>query len=322
VAKLTYRELIDPELLPLLDASAMGLTLNAENLPTIRQTLANFTLLPPRDDGATVSREERTIEGPASGPRVRVLIYRPPEARGPLPALLHMAGGGYVVGRPEIIETANRQRVLKAGCILVSVAYRLAPETHHPGPVEDCYAALEWLHDHAAELGVDAKRIAIGGESAGGGLTAALALLARDRGEIPVMFQYLIAPMLDDRTATSSDPHPYVVHEAWSAEHNAFGWRSLLGVEPGSPGVSCYAAAARAENLGGLPAAYICVGALDLFLEENMDYARRLCRAGVPVELHVYPGAFHGFSHMSDNARVSIAAEADAMRALHRALNG
>jgi acetyl esterase/lipase len=319
---LVHRELIDPELRPLLEAAPMGLPLNAQNLPTIRENLANFTLLPPRADGASVSLEQRMIDGPALAPRVRVLVYRPPQARTAMPALLHIHGGGYVVGRPEIIETANRQRALKLGCIIVSVAYRLAPETPHPGPVEDCYAALKWLYDHTMELGVDVTRIAIGGESAGGGLAAALALLARDRGEVPLTFQYLIAPMLDDRTVTRPDPHPYVVHDAWSAEYNAFGWRSLLAAEPGSPGISPYAAAARAEDLSGLAPAFISVGALDLFFEENLEYARRLTRAGVPVELHVYPGAFHGFSHMTDNARVSAAAEADGIRALHKALHG
>jgi acetyl esterase/lipase len=319
---IAHSKLIDPELRPLLEAAPMGLPLNAENLAVIRENLANFTLLPPSADGAAVSLEERMIDGPTKAPPVRVLIYRPAVMRTAMPALLHIHGGGYVVGRPEIIETTNRRRAANLGCVVVSVGYRLPPQTPHPGPIEDCYAALKWLYDHAAELGIDAKRIAIGGESAGGGLAAALALLARDRGEVPLVLQFLIAPMLDDRTVTRSDPHPYVVHEAWSAEYNAFGWRALLAAEPGSQGVSPYAAAARAENLSGVAPAFISVGALDLFLEENLEYARRLSRAGVAVELHVYPGAFHGFAEMTDDARVSIAAAADGMRALHKALHG
>ena len=144
---------------------------------------------------------------------------------------------------------------------------------------------------------------------------------ARDRAELTPAVQVLVYPMLDDRTVTRHDPHPYVVHEAWSAEYNAFGWRSLLAAEPGSPGVSPYAAAARAEDLSGLAPAFISVGALDLFLEEDMEYASRLIRAGVPVELHVYPGAFHGFNFMEE-ARVSVVAEADGLRALHKAFHG
>jgi acetyl esterase/lipase len=317
-----HNDLIDPQLRALLEATPMGLPLNSDTLPAIRENLANFSLLPPWADSATVSLQERLIDGPEGAPPVRVLIYRPAQARAVMPALLHIHGGGYVVGKPEIIDTTNRKRAAELSCVVVSVDYRLAPETPHPGPVEDCYAALKWLHDHAVQMGIDSKRIAIGGESSGGGLAAALALMARDRGEIPIVLQYLIAPMLDDRTVTRPDPHPYVVHEPWSAEYNAFGWRSLLAVEPGSPGVSPYAAAARAQDLTGLAPAFISVGALDLFLEENMEYARRLSRAGVPVELHVYPRAFHGFGEMTEEARVSIAATADGLRALHKALHG
>jgi acetyl esterase/lipase len=199
------------------------------------------------------------------------------------------------------------------------VDYRLAPETPHPGPVEDCYAALKWLYTHADELGVDPKRIAIGGASAGGGLAAALGLLTRDRGEVPLVFQLLIYPMLDDRTVTTTDPHPYTGEFIWTAEANRFGWRSLLGQEPGGPDVSPYAAAARAESLAGLPSTFISVGALDLFLEEDIEYARRLIRAGVPTELHVYPGAYHGFNLTAD-AQVSQVAARDQLAALKRAL--
>jgi acetyl esterase/lipase len=312
-------DLIDPELRPLLDAAPMSLPLNSENLAAIRAGLADFALLPPTPEGMTVTREERFIDRPGTTLKLRILIYTPPQARTPMPAMLHIHGGGYVVGTPEIADAINRKRAASLGCVIVSVDYRLAPDTPYPGALDDCYTALEWLYNHAVELNIDTQRIAIGGESAGGGLTAALALLARDRGEIPLVLQFLMYPMLDDRTVTRTDPHPFVVHEAWSAEYNAFGWRSLLGTAPGAPGISPYAAAARAEDLSGLPPAFISVGALDLFLEENLEYARRLSRAGVPVELHVYPGAFHGFSVMTDRARVSVSAQADEMRALGRA---
>jgi acetyl esterase/lipase len=205
--------------------------------------------------------------------------------------------------------------------LVVSVDYRLAPETPHPGPVEDCYAALKWLLANAESLGVDRNRLAIGGESAGGGLSAALALLARDRGEVPLTFQMLSAPVLDDRTCLRRDPHPYAGEFIWTHETNYLGWKALLGCEPGSQSVSPYASAARAENLAGLPPAFISVGALDLLLEEDLEYARRLARAGVPVELHVYPGGLHGFELVADS---HLAKEVlrTSLTALKRALHG
>ena len=156
------------------------------------------------------------------------------------------------------------------------------------------------------------------GESAGGGLAAALALLARDRGEYSIAFQHLIYPMLDDRTGTET-PHPYAGEYLWTPANNMFGWSALLSVAPGSAGVSPYAAAARAADLAGLPPAFIATGALDLFVEEDIEYARRLIRAGVPVELHVYPGAFHGFD-LSPDARVAQEARRISVAALRRAL--
>ncbi len=206
-------------------------------------------------------------------------------------------------------------------CAVFSVDYRLAPETPYPGPVEDCYAALKWLHGNAAMLQVDSDRIGVKGESAGGGLAAALALLARDRGEVTLRHQHLIYPMIDDRTsADGAEVHPFVGEYVWTPELNRFGWTSLLGTSPGGPAVSPYAAAARAENLTGLPPAFISVGALDLFLEEDLEYARRLARAGVPVELHVYPGAFHAFDMAPQSARVAVDAARDSREALRRAL--
>jgi triacylglycerol lipase len=150
-------------------------------------------------------------------------------------------------------------------------------------------------------------------------LAAALGLLARDRGEIALAFQLLIAPMLDDRTCTLAEPHPYTGEFIWTREANRFGWTSLLGQEPGVPDVSPYAAAARAEHLEGLPATFINVGALDLFLEEDIEYARRLTRAGVPTEFHIYPGAYHGFRMVAD-AQVTQTAARDQLAALKRAL--
>ncbi len=252
-------------------------------------------------DQRAVHQEQRFVPGPLGAPDLRVLIYTPPNGATRGGAYLHMHGGGFVLGMPEINDASNRTMAVEQGCVVVSVAYRLAPETRHPGPLEDCYAALAWLHAHADALGVDPRRIAVGGESAGGGHAAALALLARDRGQFPICFQMLDSPMLDDRTGVTGAPHPMCGEFAWTSAHNRFAWRALLGEEPGAPGLAAGASPARAADLSGLPPTFIAVGGLDLFLDEDMDFARRLLRAGVPTELYVIPGAFHGFGVSGEN---------------------
>lgn len=289
--------------------------MNAAALPAVRA----MELPMDAPVAAEVGCVERDLPGPDGAPAVRVLMYTPPTAAQPAPAVLHIHGGGYVMGRPEMNDARNRLLARDVGCIVMSVDYRLAPETPFPGGVEDCYAALVWLHRHAGDVGVDPRRIAISGESAGGGLAAALALLARDRGEVPVCFQQLIFPMLDDRTGTMGAAHPYAGEFLWTAASNRYGWESLLNAAPGGDSVSPYAAAARAPDLAGLAPAFIAVGALDLFVEEDIDYARRLIRAGVPTELHVYPGAIHGYL-LAPQARITQQADQDAAAAMRRAL--
>lgn len=310
------RHLVDPQLLPLLEMIP-PLQLSPDTLPTLRARPARFEA-DPRDAERT-DLTVRRAPGPPGAPEVEVLVYRPRAASGPLPCILHIHGGGYVAGDAQSLEAAHRPLASELSCCIVSVNYRLAPETPFPGPVEDCYAALAWLAAQAGELGVDAARIGVMGESAGGGLAAALALLARDRGEHRLAFQHLIYPMIDDRTCVVAEPHPYAGEFVWTPASNHFGWTSLLGAPPGGGDVSPYAAAARAKDLAGLPPAYIATGALDLFLEEDLEYARRLIRAGVPTELHVYPGAFHGFQWAVD-AEVSKTAAGDSRAALKRAL--
>jgi acetyl esterase/lipase len=224
------------------------------------------------------------------------------------------------MGSPEMFAHRCGAIVVETGCVAVSVDYRLAPETGHPGPVEDCYAALKWFYENAGLLGVNPRKIAIGGESAGGGLAAALGLMARDRGEVPVAFQLLSYPMIEDRDA--GNPHPFTGEFIWSTASNRFGWRALLGESAGGEEVSQYAAAARAVNLEGLPPTCIGVGAIDLFLDENVAYAQRLVRAGVPTELHIYPGAYHGFDLSVETADVSKRFRRDMVDALKRALSG
>jgi triacylglycerol lipase len=214
---------------------------------------------------------------------------------------------------------SNGPLAIELNCAIVSVDYRLAPETVFPGSIEDCYAGLAWVFANAAEQGFDTARIGVMGESAGGGLAAALALLARDRGEYPLAFQQLIYPMLDDRNGSGAEPHPFVGEYVWTPEKNRFGWEALLGHAPGGADVSPYAAPARATDLSGLPPTFLYAGALDLFLEENLDYARRLARAGVPIEFHLFPGAFHAFELQAD-AYVSRQARQLSQSALRRFL--
>lgn len=312
--------LVDPEIIPFLDFLP-SMDLGVDDLPGIRDAMTQMFAATPLPEGLAVTVETVMIPGSTDAPEVRVVVYRPTDVEGVLPAILHIHGGGYYIGSPEMMDASNREWTADLGCVFVSVDYRLAPETRFPGAVEDCYAALAWMHGNAGTLGIDKARIGVKGESAGGGLAAGLALLARDRGELPLAFQHLTYPMIDDRTCVHPDPHPFTGEYVWTPKGNLFGWTALLGVAPGSEGVSPYAAAARAEDLAKLPPTYIAVGALDLFLEEDLDYARRLMRAGVPVELHVYPGAFHGFDAAA-TSRVALSSTRDASEALRRALHG
>ena len=315
---MTSRHLVDPELSALVDEKPSS-PVDHDTLPQSRAVMEESigAWFPAPPDGVEIG--QRMIPGPAGAPDVRVMITRAKGRGHGGPAFLHIHGGGYVMGSPEMGLATDAAYALELGATVVSVDYRLAPETPHPGPVEDCYAALTWLNDEAEALGADRRRIVVTGESAGSGLAAALVLLARDRGEIPIAFQHLVFPMLDDRTALRPGPSPYLGQFVWTQENNLFGWTSLLGRPPGGTDVSPYAAAARADNVKGLPPTFIACGALDLFLIENMDYARRLMLAGVPTELHVYPGAPHGF-YLIETAQVTGAFVRDSMSALKRAV--
>ncbi len=311
------RHLVDPTLLPLLDLFPT-VPLDDAVLKEMRERGWPLPAAEP-EIAAAVPRTRRTVPGSRGAPDVPVDVYLPNRSQGSTPAILHIHGGGYVAGSAAAMEPVLQTIAYRQGCAIVSVEYRLAPETRAPGAVEDCYAALSWIVAHAGELGIDALRIGVMGESAGGGLAAALALLARDRGEHRLAFQHLIYPMLDDRTAASDDPHPVTGEYIWTPHNNRFGWAALLGHAPGEVEVSPYASPARAASLAGLPPTFISTGALDLFLEEDLEYARRLIRDGVPCELHVYPGAFHAFD-MAPVAAVAAAARRDSAEALARAL--
>jgi acetyl esterase/lipase len=228
-------------------------------------------------------------------------------------AAVHLHGGGMVAGSVEQVDNIIAGYAADSGVPLLAVDYRLAPEHPHPSPVEDCYAGLAWLTAHAGELGVDPGRIALLGESAGGGLAAATALLARDRG-LAVAKQILIYPMLDDRT-TKPDLAlaPFAI---WSYDDNYTGWHALLGDQAGTADVPASAAPARTADFAGLPATYLEVGELDIFRDEDIEYARRLAAAGVSVELHVHPGCPHAFELIAPDSGVARRARADRLRAL------
>ncbi|MGW6922429.1 alpha/beta hydrolase [Streptomyces sp. NPDC054950] len=230
------------------------------------------------------------------------------------PAVLFFHGGGYIFGHIDLFDGPVSRYVSASGVPMLSVEYRRAPEHPFPTPLEDAYAALCWLHEHAGELGVERGRIAVMGDSAGGGLAAALSILTRERGGPAIARQILLMPMLDDRT-TTPDPHiePYLL---WSYEDSRTAWPALLGDAAGRPDVPATAAPARLQDATGLPPAYIEVGQLDAFRDEDLAYATKLSRAGVPVEFHLHPGVPHEFDSIAFTIDVARRAIADRVRVL------
>lgn len=235
--------------------------------------------------------------------RIRLRVYRPVTASAPAPGLVWFHGGGYVIGKPEMDDAACAEYVRRTGISVFSVQYRCAPEHPFPAGLDDAYAALAWVAANAQDLGIDPARIAVGGASAGAGLAASLVQLANDRGTLPVAFQLLVYPMLDDRTSFRPDPAPEN-GIAWSHANNRFGWESCLGTACAGTDVPQYAVPARREDLSGLPPAWIGVGTADIFHEENVAYAERLRASGVECDLVIVPGAFHGFDVIARQAPV------------------
>jgi acetyl esterase len=286
---------IDRELIAALDELSSGPeSINRDNIISVRAAAASRPKPVVETD---VSIDERAI--PTHDGEVRLLIYRLPGSE-VTPGILWIHGGGYILGTP----TDDRARMIaeELACTVVSVDYRLAPEHPFPAGPEDCYAALLWIFENAATLKVDPTRIAIGGASAGGGMAAGLAQMNRDRDGPDLALQLLLYPMIDNLHDTISGK--YVNHPVWNQTTSLNAWEMYLNGTPGREAPP-YAAAAHAKELGGLPPAYICVGAEDLFRDEDIDYARRLTAAGVPTELAVFPGLYHAGDIFVPQARVS-----------------
>jgi len=255
-----------------------------------------FQSVPPRDD---VAMDDRVIAGLDEAPEVPIRIYRPTKAGDtPRPAFLEIHGGGFMMGNIEMMDGWCQMISAKVDAVVVSVEYRLAPEDPFPAGLEDCYAALCWVHEHADELGIDPNRIAIGGQSAGGGIAAGLALMVRDKGGPSICYQLLEIPELDDRLDTPSmlafQDTPF-----WNRPNAVFSWQHYLGPDhQGEP--SIYAAPARAKDLSGLPPSYVSTMEFDPLRDEGLRYAMAMLAAGVSVELHNYAGTFHGSAFLPE----------------------
>lgn len=321
---MTRLDQLDPELAGPLEGfmGAFGGGFDLGDITAARRTvddvIAAVKAQAPPVEGVTV--RDLDVPGYGGGPSVRVRLYRPVPHGEALPAIVWLHAGGWVLGNIELEDLAAAQLAKDVDCVVASVEYRLAPEHPFPAALHDGYAVLRWLAAEAPALGVDPSRIAVGGASAGGNLAAGIALIARDQGDVGLALQVLIYPSLDDRAAgPASAARPETLF--WSRQNAVDAWTAYLHRPPGSDGVSAYAAPSRSEDLRGLPPAYMPIGALDPFLDENLDYARRLIRAGVPAELHVYPDACHAFDVFGSGSRIGAQFIEDRNAALRRVLH-
>lgn len=311
---------LDPDHLAVLEMLPADL-LDLSDLTAARNRWADFMArapVPEIDDSIEITDHHTPAH---DGHQVLVRVYRRVDRRDHRGGLYSIHGGGMVMGDVGMNDARCAAIALNLDVVVASVDYRLAPEHPYPVPLEDCYDGLVWFFDQAEALGVNTDRIAVGGGSAGGGLAAGLALLARDRQQVSPCFQLLTFPMIDDRNET---PSSYMVDDTrvWNRAANIAGWSAYLSGRDGAEDVSAYAAPARATNLAGLPPAIVTVGSLDTFRDEDIAYAQAMLRAGVPCELHVYPGAYHGSNFTVPNADISQRWYRDEMAALDRALNG
>ena len=314
---------IAPELAAVLDGmrELLSPSVTPEMIPGLRAARAQLRLAD--DDvrrGGAIEFTERSVPGPAGAADISLLICRPAGLTAAAPGVFYIHGGGMMLGDNRSALGVMLDWIEQLGVVVVSVEYRLAPEHPHPAPVADCYAGLTWTAEHAAEIGIDSGRLLIAGTSAGGGLSAAVALMARDLGGPALIGQVLACPMLDDRNQTPSSHELDGVAGVWDRTSNLTGWRALLGDAQGGPDVSQYAAPARATDLSGLPPAYLDVGSAETFRDEVIEYAARIWRAGGAAELHVWSGGLHGFELMAPQAALSGEASAARLNWLRRLL--
>jgi acetyl esterase/lipase len=309
--------MIDPELQPIVDLlPAIDLSDPVAARAGFASMLAGLSMEIP--GGEDLDIEDRMIPGREGGPEISVRLYRPRRVASPMPAIVYVHGGGFVVGNLDSEHVGAGMTALATGALVLSVDYRLAPEHPYPAGLDDCYGALVYVAEDAEALGVDRSRIALHGASAGGGLAAATALLARDQGGPDICFQMLHIPELDDRLETPSMKR-FVDSPLWNQPLAVLSWRYYLGPMVGSDDLPVYAAPARATDLSGLPPAYISTAENDPLRDEGITYALALLKAGVSVELHQFPGTFHG-SALVATAEVSRRAHHEAMAALRLAL--
>jgi acetyl esterase/lipase len=305
------RPAVDPSLAGALAAvAAHAPSMTPDLIPAARQISAAFA---PDDEGlrraGRIGVEQRQVPGPEGAPDITLLVCRPTQLSAPAAGIYFIHGGGMVSGSNRTGLDVVLDWVEEFGMVAVSVEYRLAPEHPHPAPVEDCYAGLLWTAAHAADLGIEPHRLLLAGGSAGGGLAAAVALMARDQAGPALLGMLLMAPMLDDRAGTPSS-RELVGEGLFDSISNLTGWSALLGDARGGPDVSPYAAPARANDLSGLPPAFIDVGSVETFRDEDITFAARIWQAGGSAELHVWSGGFHGFELIAPDAPVSRAARA------------
>ena len=312
---MTTRHLVDPEILPLLDLIP-PLDLTAGPIENVRaESAERFAMIPP----PVIAAQQVMISGRDGPSDIAVFLYLPDNRSADAGAILHIHGGGMVMGSAAMFGQGPAAMAAALGVPVASVEYRLAPEHPFPAPQEDCYAALEWLAGEHGNFGFSAERIIVTGESAGGGLATAVALMARDRNGPALAGQLLVYPMLDHRTGGDACPYGNVNtgEFVWTRASNRFGWEALRGDYAADDARQGWFSPSLAENLSALPPTYIATGSLDLFFDEDVDYARRLAMAGVPVELHSYAGAIHGFNLMAE-ADVSKRFAADLLAAAAR----
>jgi acetyl esterase/lipase len=301
---------IDPELSAALDRVPQELRpaklFDFDDMTGTRERLAHLYDVALREAATQddVVTTDLVIARP-DAPDLTLRVHRPPgEQVRSLPCVYWIHGGGMVIGSPRDDDAKCAGLVERLRCVVLAPDYRLAPEHPYPAPVDDCYEGLTWAVNNAAALGIDAARIAIAGQSAGGGLTAAVGLMARDRGVPSLVLQMLLAPMLDDRNETPSckDLPPLTI---WDRPMNERGWQAFLGELAGAPELPVYASPGRVEDLGGLAPTFVDVGGAEIFRDEAIDYVARLVRGGVPTELHLYPGAYHGYDSFAPDAEAS-----------------